>query len=165
MRQIGRVDFAQITGQKTKLRWVSEVVGKCVWTWSREYLRDQFALLELAVYQYDVSILIDLGTAQAGLGGGLLTQLAVGIEHGIMAAFAIGLREVIGFQGPARSSRAEPPEPPEPFMPCGLAGRGLASWGLVLAAQSNSWIGRALDLDRSRASGGNERLEVQDTCP
>jgi len=68
----------------------------------------QFALLEFAIYKYNVSVIVDFGTAKAWFGSSLCAELAVSVEHGIVVSFAIGFGKVVRFERPRGSvSRAE----------------------------------------------------------
>lgn len=62
MRQIGRIDLPQVTGLQAKLCQISYfpsyAVCECCLS---PYPSDEFGLLELAINQYSIAVLVDFG--------------------------------------------------------------------------------------------------------
>lgn len=79
MRKVGRIDFPEITRLESKPS-------------------NKLSLLELAIYQDRIPILINFSASKSWFQGGLLCPLSPRIEHGVVVAILVVLRQIVCFQ-------------------------------------------------------------------
>lgn len=110
MRQIRRVNLSQVSGQQTILMTsiinISSNINRGV---AATYLGDELRLLELAIHQDHVAILVHFCAAQSRLGCSLGRHGSTTVEYRRAVAVLIMARKIIGLQGFFALSACDPP--------------------------------------------------------